>query len=409
MTRVRGDEKGNRLPQVIWINPWDKRIGPNRYLADMLAADRALAECSVVALARDDAAAEEYRALGCAVEIWDEVALVHLSRTRQNIGRVLETHTRGVRFARARMRALGTRVVVTNSENVWFGGIAARSLGIPHLQVFHALTLEHHWGNRPQLVRGYLRWLGIWSARFIGVSQTVVEMLVRNGVERERVALVRNGLNLEAVRAASQQAMPKEIEGQLEGRAPILVTLGRISAMKGHDLLVETLARVKERFPNLLCLVGGGVLSAGGVEDTDAFFAMLEKRIMELNLERNVVFLGEIDYAPALLKRADVYVQPSRTESFCRAAVEALASGTAVAAFRAGALPEVLGKGARWAPPGDANALGEAIGCLIENEGVRAETLAAGQAQIRQFDAVNSAHALHGVLNEVLHGGIGRV
>lgn len=381
-------------PRVLFINPWDKRIGPNRYLADMLQVDSALAENSIVALAQNDAAAEEYRALGCAVEIWEQVALVHLTRSRANMQRVLRTHTRGVQFARSRMRGLRPDIVVTNSENVWFGGMAARSLRIPHLQVFHALTLEHHWGKRPYLIRGYLRWLEMWSTKFIGVSQTVADMLTRNGVSASRVVLVRNGLNFDTLHAASEINIPREFENQLQGRAPILFTLGRISAMKGHDLLLEALPRVREKFPKMVCVFGGAVLSADGVEDTNAFYARLQQRVVELNLQANVLFLGEIDYAPALLKRADVYVQPSRTESFCRAVVEALAIGAPVAAFRAGALPEVIGDGGLFAPPEDVNALADAILCLLENETVRAQTLTRGRTHICTFDARTSAKAL---------------
>lgn len=388
----------SETPRVLWINPWDKRIGPNRYLAEMLAADRALAGNAIVVLAQEDAAAEEYRALGATVEVWDAVGLVHLQRTRANLERVLKTHTRGVQFARGRMQALRPDAVITNSENVWFGGMAARSLGIRHLQVFHALTLEHHWGGRPQLVRGYLKWLEVWSDAFIGVSQTVVEMLRRNGVSQNRALLVRNGLNLDAIRAASEGAPPETLEKRLEGHTPILLTLGRISAMKGHDLLVEALPRVKARFPDMICLFGGTVLSSEGVEDTHAFYAQLQRRVEELNLRDNVMFLDEIDYAPALLKRADVYVQPSRTESFCRAVVEALVCGTPVAAFRAGALPEVLGEGGLLAPAEDVNALADAIVCLVGNDEIRTRTLRAGQEHIRAFAIENSVRALLNVL-----------
>lgn len=394
----------NTSPRVLWLNPWDKRIGPNRYLADMLAADRALAENAIIVLPCDDAAAAEYRALGCTVEIWDWATLVHLERSRANLARVLRTHTRGVQFARARLRELRPDVVITNSENVWFAGMAARSLGIPHLQVFHALTLEHR-GNRPWLVQGYLNWLGLWSRAFVGVSSAVVEMLTRNGVPATRALLVPNGLNLDAVRAAATAPLPSELEAslqaRLQGRGPVLVTLGRISALKGHDLLIQALPRVRAKFPHMLCLLAGAVLSDEGIEDTQAFYAALEQQIAALGLKDNILFLGEIDYAPALLKRADVYVQPSRSESFCRAVVEAMACGIPVAAFRAGALAQVVGNGGLLAPPQDVNALADAILCLLEDETVRAQIVSDGQAHVNAFEVRHSVAALYRALDAV--------
>lgn len=383
----------NVVPRVLFINPWDKRIGPNRYLAEMLAADAALAQKAIVVVPRDDEAAEEYRGLGCTVEIWEWAQLVHLARTRANAGRVLRTHTRGVQFAKSRMRALHPDAVMTNSENVWFGGMAARSLGLPHFQVFHALTLEHHWGGRPWMVRGYLRWLQLWSTRFVAVSQAVAEMLKRCGISEKRVRLVPNGLNMDAIRAATTP-LPRAIAESINDNSPILVTLGRISKMKGHDLLIETLAQVKTKFPDVLWLVGGILLSSAGIEDTDAFFAELKQRIKTLGLESNVVFLGEIDYAPTLLKHADVYVQPSRTESFCRAVIEAMACGAPVGAFAAGALPQVVGSGGILAPAEDVNALANAIECLIGDTALRDKTIAQGQQQAQRFDVKYSVAAL---------------
>jgi len=369
----------------------------------MLAADPALAQSAIVALAAEDAA-DEYRALGCAVELWGWVELVRVRATAENARRVLQTHTRGVQFARQRLRALAPAAVLTNSENVWFGGMAARSLGIPHLQVFHALTLEHHWGNRPALIRRYLNVLGLWNARFVGVSETVGAMLARNGVPSAKIAVVPNGVNLAAVRAASECPLPAEVVARLAGRSPLLVTLGRISAVKGHDLLVETAAQLKPRFPDLVWLVCGAVLSSAGVEDTDTFVAELEQNIAAHGLEQNVIFLGEIDYAPALLKRASVYVQPSRTESFCRAVVEAAACDTPVAAFAAGALPEVVNGGGLLAPPKDVLALADAIARLATDPALRAEQVTRAREHIRRYTAPQSAAALRAVLETVTHG-----
>ncbi len=384
-------------PRILFINPWDKRIGPNRYLADMLAVDSELAHNAIVVLPQEDQAAEEYRALGCTVEIWEWTQLVRLARTRSNLARVLRTHTRGVQFARSRMRVLHPDAVMTNSENVWFGGMAARTLGLPHYQIFHALTLEHHWGGRPYIVRGYLRWLQLWSKRFVAVSQAVADMLKRCGVADKRIALVPNGLNLDAIRS-SNTPMPRTIAESINDNAPILVTLGRISKMKGHDLLVETLARVKKIFPDVLWLVGGNVLTSEGIEDTDAFFAELQQRAHTLELEPNIFFLGEIDYAPALLKQADVYVQPSRTESFCRAVIEAMACGAPVAAFAAGALPQVVGAGGILAPAEDVNALANAIECLVTDRAMRAQVVEQGQSQAEKFDVKYSVAALRNLI-----------
>lgn len=394
----------NDGPRVLWVNPWDKRIGPNRYLADMLAVDTELARRTIVAGAADDAAAEEYRALGCTVETWPEARLVRTARSAENAAQLLRTHTRGVWRARTRMRELAPDVVITNSENVWFGGMAARALGIPHLQVFHALTLEHHWGR--QAARGYLEWLKLWNDAFVAVSPTVAEMLKRNGARR--VVTVPNGLNLAAVRAASLAPLPEELTAQLGGRYPVVVTLGRVSAVKGHDLLVASLERIKAEFPQVLWIAAGALLSGEGIEDTAQFMRTLKERVAARGLESNLLWPGEIEYAPALLRRADLYVQPSRTESFCRAIVEAMACGAPVAAFAAGALPDVVGEAGLVVPAEDTEALGAAVCRLARDGELRARLRGAGAARAEQFDVRESANVLNTVVNRIAAAGVPR-
>src|SRR5262249_41631752 len=90
----------------------------------------------------------------------------------------------------------------------------------------------------------------------------------------------------------------------------------------------------------------------------------------------------------------DVYVQPSRTESFCRAVIEAMICGAPVAAFAAGALPQVVGAGGILAPAEDVNALADAIERLGGDNALRDKTITQGTQQATQFDVKYSVAAL---------------
>lgn len=379
--------------RVVFISPWDKRIGPNRYLAELLRQSPSLAYDSIVVLPEEGEAANEYRAMGCRVEVWQDARLVHVKLNLPTIVNLLRVHSLGVFHAWRRFRSWHVQLVLTNSENVWFGGMAAFLSRIPHIQVFHALTLEHHWRSHSRLVKWYLSFLALWSTRFIAVSKAVAEMLYRNGIDSCRVFVLPNALDIAAVTASSQCALPPIVGGMIEDRFPVLVSLGRISAIKGQDLLVEALPRVKEKFPKFLCLFGGQLGSDEGVDDTRAFYQRLQLRVCELGLEENVKLLDEIDYAPALLRRANIYVQPSRSESFCRAVAEALVCGTPVVAFRVGGIPEVVGNdGALLVTPENPVALADAIVTLASDSSLGRVVLGRGQANVRlNFDAKRMA------------------
>jgi glycosyltransferase involved in cell wall biosynthesis len=281
---------------------------------------------------------------------------------------------------------LRAQIVLTNSENVWLGGIAARMLGIPHLQVLNALTLEYNWGKRPSLVRAYLRWLSLWSHHLIAVSPAVAQMLMRYGIPAQRIKLVPNALNVPAIVAASQCPVPPAVEALLDAHSPILVSFGRLSRIKGHDLLIEAFARVRAKFPNALLLCAGARLSDQGVDDTLAFQRQVQTQIEQQGLTAAIIWLNQIDYAPALLRRADVYIQPSRTESFCRAVAEAAILHVPVVAFKVGGIPDVLGEeGGVLVPPENPAALSEAILRVLNDAALRAHIVQSAHQRVTEL------------------------
>lgn len=391
------------MPRLVCINPWDKRIGPNRYLVELVRASPALARHTTIVLPEEGEAADEYRAIGCTVEIWREAQLVHMNAKPSNVWRLMRTHTLGVWHAIQRLRARRAQIVLTNSEIVWFAGIAARLLGLPHLQVFHGITLEYNWGKYSRLVRGYLRFVLLWNAHLIAVSQVVAQMLTRYGIAEEKIALVPNSLNIPATITASQQRLPDSLGTLICHHQPILVSFGRISPVKGHDLLIEAFAHVRAQYPNAGLFCAGAVLSNEGLDDTHSFYQGLQTRVHELGLDTAVHFLGEIDYALALLRRADVYVQPSRTESFCRAVAEAAVCRVPVVAFDVGGIPEVLGaEGGVLVPPTNSIALGEAILRVLNDAALRQRIVDAAFDRVtRHFDVQQIQPALIHLLNHL--------
>jgi glycosyltransferase involved in cell wall biosynthesis len=183
------------------------------------------------------------------------------------------------------------------------------------------------------------------------------------------------------------------------------VNAGRISPLKGQDQLLEALPAIIRYYPNLLCIFAGQLGSDTGLENTNDFFQTIQKRIQELGLGTHVLFVGEIDYLPSLLRRGDLYVHTSRMESFCRTVAEALVCGTPVVAFDSGAVPEVAGPGALLVTSGDTAAFSAAVIDLLAQEERRSLLVEKGRRHIETcYGAERAARIFTDVLKQEFLG-----
>jgi glycosyltransferase involved in cell wall biosynthesis len=139
---------------------------------------------------------------------------------------------------------------------------------------------------------------------------------------------------------------------------PQLVYIGRLSREKGVATLLRALARLAhagmEPRPHLTLIGDGGERAA------------LAELVHTLGLDDAVTFAGQLgrEALSDALERADLCVQPSLTEGFSKAWLDAMAHGLPVLASEVGAARAVIGgRGERgWlVPPGDERALSDAL------------------------------------------------
>ena len=380
------------VPKVLYLNPWGQFIGPNRYLLEILRHNSDLAENAVVIFPEVNGALEDYRKLGCQIEIWPEIALIHPRPTPRCAKQLLLTHSAGLFKIVRRLRSLEPDLVVSNTEILWVGGMASRLVNIPHVQVFHGILSEYRLHGKPRVWRGYLRVLSLWSKCFVAVSQTLASVIVSGGMPAQKVRVVENPIPLESPKSELLNQPTLELDTLLKDRYPILICAGQIFPVKGQDLLLEALPIIKRRYPEVLCIFAGRVGSEQGLDDTKHFYRQLQTRVDELGLRSNVMFPGETRHLDILFKKAHVSVQPSRMESFCRVVAEALLCGTPVVAFATGAIPEVAGPGALLVSPGDIRGLADAVISTLENPKDAQRRVEEGRAHVeKSFNAIELA------------------
>ena len=177
-----------------------------------------------------------------------------------------------------------------------------------------------------------------------------------------------------------------------------LLALGALTPTKGHDVLVEALARVADQRWSA---------RVTGPQRDPAHAAAVHGRVAALGLGDRIRLTGPVtgDALETVWSETDLLVLPSRTETYGMVVTEALARGIPVLATAAGGVPETLGRSPDGDVPGllvapdDVAALAEALRHWLSDADVRATARRAAHARRRTLDGWDvTARLLDGVL-----------
>ncbi|MEU1820700.1 glycosyltransferase family 4 protein [Streptomyces roseifaciens] len=268
--------------------------------------------------------------------------------------------------------------------------LALRGRTTPLVVTWH--TTCHTEGARGRFLRLMERRAARAAAVVLGVTSELVDRARLRGARDARLAPVA----VPAPRRAPDDDEPRDkTRAELGAVArPLLVTVGRLEAGRGHSVLLDAARVWRELDPEPLLIVAGE-----GPERP-----LLQRRIEEENLPVRLV--GRRDDVPDLLATADVAILPSRWEARSLLAQEALHAGVPLVATAVGGVPDLVGDAAELVPYGDSAALAGAVARLLADPARRAELTAAGRAQAATWPTEDDtvAHVLS-VYDELAAGG----
>ena len=226
-------------------------------------------------------------------------------------------------------------------------------------------------------------------ARIEAALACSTRIIASSHYSRQKVeAFVPSGRDIEVIYPPiEQQTEPaasalENIDRQIAGRKPVLVTLSRLEPRKGVDRAIEAVAELKGVFPDILyCVAGGG-------DDRER----LEGLTKTLGLEKSVRFLGRVsdEQKAALLSRADLFVMPTRregnsVEGFGISYIEAAWYGVpSLAGSEGGGAEAVRNKETGLVCDGDdQTAVTDAIARLLKDDALRAKLGEAAAKRVR--------------------------
>lgn len=161
----------------------------------------------------------------------------------------------------------------------------------------------------------------------VAVSRPLASRLEELGAEPGRIRVLGNGVDGAVFHPAADR---DALRAELGVDGPLVLSVGRLVAMKGHALLVRALTRLGG---TRLALVGDG-------PEREALGALAR----EVGVEDRVRFLGRLPQEEVARwhAAADVVALASDNEGCPNALLEALASGTPVVASAVGGVPDIV-------------------------------------------------------------------
>lgn len=254
-----------------------------------------------------------------------------------------------------------------NWEVAWAAETLAALYGVPLVTTFHTTTRGQHGGSlppgEPSTIHAVESWLAHTSRHVIASSKFMAQEVI-SGFELppERVRRIPSGID-PTWWSAGEHA---------KGRAPLVLTWGRVQYEKGFQVLAQAMSTLRSRVPGIECIVAG----------RGSYLPELQSQV---DIEGVSDIMRLVGFVPderlrAGVHRAGCVVIPSLYEPFGIVALEALAGGAPLIAARTGGLAELIdGTGAGMLfEPGNADELAVCIEMVLSDPDLAGEMRRAG-------------------------------
>lgn len=202
-------------------------------------------------------------------------------------------------------------------------------------------------------------WLHTKMRFIITNSQANINQLSQQEhVPASKLKLIYNGIEIKNINAEKNNFLSVLPNSSLR-----LVIVANILPYKGHAVLLQALAEIKNKLPadwQLVCV--------GKKYD---YAQELENLAEQLNINNNIHWLGSQNHSTVqeILSASNIAISSSYEEGFSNAVLEAMAAGLPLIVTDVGGNPEAVVHGVNGlvVPSKDANSLGAAILELVNN------------------------------------------
>jgi glycosyltransferase involved in cell wall biosynthesis len=376
--------------KVLFLDHTSQLGGAERSMLDLLAHLDRSRVVPILATSPGGPLVERAQALGLQVELLD-VAPEVLTLSREEWSRnrwAFAWRARGfmkevARLARL-MREQDVAVVHTNTLKAHvLGSLVALWARKPI--VWHMRDLPSTRGDARALLGVLFK---LVKPGILAISRAVADDLPPP--MRARTRVVYNGIDMAAFDRAAAQ--PAELPLP-PGDGPVIGTVSHLIPWKGQEIFLRAAAQLLGSHPGWrFVIVGDAIFQFRNERDR------LEALADQLGIRDRVAFAGHREDIPAVMRALDLFVLPSLYEPFGRVLIEAMGARCPIVASRAGGVPEIVldGETGVLVPPGEPEALADAIADMVIDRARAVQLGAAGRARVEKHFSLEAT--VEGVL-----------
>ena len=238
-----------------------------------------------------------------------------------------------------------------------------------------------------------VRWTRRLARATVAVSEAVkAEIVASEGLAPDRVEVIGNGVDHRRFCPGDRLSARRELG--LSEDSLLVGAVGRLSAAKGFEHLIEAIAKVETSdSPIELALIGDGPRRQA-----------LEDLARRSGAGDRVHFLGRRDSLERIYPAFDIFALSSLREGSPNVLFEAMACGVASIATRVGGVPEIVepGQSSLLVPAGDAQAIASALEQLAGDPELRRRLGSAARERVEAELTNDRMIARHEALYERL-------
>jgi glycosyltransferase involved in cell wall biosynthesis len=231
-----------------------------------------------------------------------------------------------------------------------------------------------------------LRLVGPFVSQYVANSCAVKESVSRHEwVPPRKISVIYNGYRGRADAAQDSAAWRSAQAGILPcvpAGVPVIGLVANLRPIKRIDVLVEAMARICARQPDVrTVVVGADAPGPSGESMRDSLIRLAER----LGVRDRIVFTGGVADASLYINRFSVAILCSESEGFSNALIEYMQAGRPIVCTRAGGNPELIedGNNGFLVPVGDPDVLAARVILLLADDNLARRLGAAARETVR--------------------------